>query len=290
MNNLYIIKKTKDYELLDTGGGEKLERFGNFTVSRPDPQAIWQKKLSLSDWKKADAVFEQKEGKGKWRFNKPFPEKWQINLVENNFLLKKTIFKHLGIFPEQLVNWQWLYEKIKKETDDGQKVSVLNLFAYTGGATLSCAKAGAEVCHIDSSDFSIEMAKENRDISGLGEKPIRFIMDDVKKFVEKEIRRGKKYDVIILDPPVYGKGIKNEVWNLESDLLPFILKLSKILSNKPLAILLNGYASSYSHIAYKQVLETITSRLGGHFYSGELLIEENSGRFLPSGIFARWEK
>lgn len=291
MENICITKQFKDYELLDSGNGKKLERFGNFVVSRPDPQAIWDISLPKEEWGRADAMFEQSGGKGKWVNKKPFPEDWKIDIGGNKFLLKKSIFKHLGVFPEQSSQWSWLSELIEKKIDKGEKVSVLNLFAYTGGATLTCARAGASVCHVDSSEFSVDLAIKNRDISDLKDKPIRFIVDDVKKFVEKEIRRGNKYDVIIMDPPVYGKGIKNEVWNLESDLLPFVSHLEKIISDKCSAIILNGYASAYSHITYKQVLEKLVNSLGGGLDSGELFIEESkSKRLLPAGIFARWSK
>ena len=291
MENIYITSKVEDYELLDSGEGKKLERFGDFVVSRPDPQAIWTKSLPESVWKEASAVFEQNGGKGRWSNKKPFPEDWKINLSSNTFLLKKSIFKHLGIFPEQMSHWVWLEKIIKEKVEKGEKVSVLNLFGYTGGATLACARAGASVCHVDSSDFAIDLAMKNRDASNLKDKTIRFIVDDVRKFVEKEIRRGSKYDIVVMDPPVYGKGVKNEIWNLEKDLNPFLLRIEKVLSDKPVAILLNGYASGYSHITYKQVLEKITNKIGGNITSGELAIEESKNkRLLPAGIFVRWEK
>jgi 23S rRNA (cytosine1962-C5)-methyltransferase len=207
------------------------------------------------------------------------------------FLLRPSVFKHIGIFPEQSVNWRWFSEKIQSRIANGQPVSVLNLFGYTGGMTLACAKAGASVCHIDASQFAVDSATANRDASALQDAPIRFIVDDVKKFVEREIRRGQKYDCIVLDPPVYGKGIKNEVWNLESDLVPLLSQLPKLLSDKPLAILLSGYASGYSHIAYEQLLQDNFSNISGaKFSSGELgILQSDSERLLPAGIFARCE-
>lgn len=291
MNEIFITKKSEDYELLDSGDGRKLERFGDFVLSRPDPQALWQKSLAESVWQSADATFEQTTGRGKWRNKKSFPDDWKVVLDDVTFLLKPSVFKHIGVFPEQSINWQWLSEKIKTRTSAEQKVSVLNLFAYTGGATLICAKAGAEVCHVDSSQFSVDCAMANRDASGLSDAPIRFIVDDVKKFVEREIRRGQKYDCIVLDPPVYGKGIKKEVWNLETDLVSLLSNLPKLLSDKPLAVLLSGYASGYSHTTYKQMLQDTLSNISNSQFSfGQLGISQSdSDRILPSGIFARCE-
>ena len=290
MDNIFITKKSADYELLDSGGGCKLERFGDFVLSRPDPQALWRKSLAESVWQSADATFVQTAGRGKWQNKKPFPENWKVVLEDVTFLLKPSVFKHIGLFPEQSANWQWLSEKIRSRVDDGKSVSVLNLFGYTGGATLVCAKAGASVCHVDSSQFSVDSAVANCDASGLLDAPIRFIVDDVKKFVEREIRRGQKYDCIILDPPVYGKGTKKEVWNLEEDLAPLLSQLPKLLSSQPLAILLSGYASGYSRVTYAQMLADDTGNLNGKISSGELAIKEsNTERLLPSGIFGRCE-
>lgn len=294
MNEIFITKKSEDYELLDSGDGRKLERFGDFVLSRPDPQALWQKSLAESVWQSSDATFEQTSGRGKWRNKKPFPDDWKVVLDDVTFLLKPSVFKHIGVFPEQEGNWAWLKNKISAIADierSHAEIAVLNLFAYTGGASLICAKVDAEVCHVDSSQFSVDCAMANRDASGLSDAPIRFIVDDVKKFVEREIRRDKKYDIIILDPPVYGKGIKKEVWNLETDLAPLLSRLPKLLSEKPLAVLLSGYASGYSHITYKQLLRDTFGNIGiGTIISGELGIEQSdSDRILPAGIFARCE-
>lgn len=298
MENIFVTEKFDDYELLDSGEGQKLERFGSARISRPDPQALWKKSLPESEWKNSDAHFEQTEGRGKWRHNKPFPEPWQIEVGGINFILKPSVFKHIGIFPEQSVHWEWLREKIQtrhelrigtNDTNEKKKISVLNLFGYTGGASLSSAKAGAEVVHVDASQFAVDCATANRDASGLSEAPIRFILEDVRKFVEREIRRGSKYDIICMDPPVYGKGTKDEVWKLEEDLVPLLSKIKKLLSDKPLAIILNGYASGYSHVTYAQMLSDITKDLDGQVTSGELAIKQsNSNRLLPAGIFARW--
>jgi 23S rRNA (cytosine1962-C5)-methyltransferase len=291
MNDTYITKKSADYELLDSGDGCKLERFGDFVLSRPDPQALWQKSLAESAWQSADATFEQTSGRGKWRNKKLFPENWQITLEGVTFILKPSIFKHIGVFPEQSENWKWLADKIEKQIKSDKKVSVLNLFAYTGGASLVCSKTGAEVCHVDSSQFSVDSAMANRDASGLVSAPIRFIVDDVKKFVEREVRRGQKYDCIVLDPPVYGKGVKKEVWNLETDLASLLSSVAKLLSDKPLAVLLSGYASGYSDVTYKQLLQDALVGIGNaKFFSSQLAIEQsNSTRILPAGIFTRCE-
>lgn len=290
MDTIYTLKNETGYELLDSGEGNKLERFGDVRISRPDPQALWKKELPESEWKNVVASFDQVSGKGKWRYNEPFPEPWEIVIEGITFILKPSVFKHVGVFPEQAVHWKWLKEKIEKEVEKGQKIKVLNLFGYTGGSSLACSQAGAEVCHVDSSEFVVDLAMKNRDASGLKDKPIRFIVEDVRKFVEREIRRGNTYDVIIMDPPVYGKGVKKEVWNLETDFPPFLFNVKKLLSKNPLAILINGYASGYSHITYSQMLTDITKDLNGKVSSGDLAIESKSGRLLPSGIFARFEK
>jgi 23S rRNA (cytosine1962-C5)-methyltransferase len=298
MNEIYITKKSEGYELLDSGEGRKLERFGDFVVSRPDPQALWRKSLTENTWQNADATFIQTAGRGKWQNKKPFPDNWQITLQGVTFLLKPSVFKHIGIFPEQENNWTWLKNKISYSADvagvspaSHAEIAVLNLFGYTGGATLTAALAGASVCHVDSSQFAVDCAVANRDASGLLDAPIRFIVDDVKKFVEREIRRGQKYDCIVLDPPVYGKGAKKEIWNLGEDLGSLLSQLPKLLSNQPLAVLLSGYASGYSDTTYKQILQDSFGNIGNtKFFSGELGIQQSdSDRLLPAGIFARCE-
>jgi 23S rRNA (cytosine1962-C5)-methyltransferase len=298
MEKILITKKSADYELLDSGDRRKLERFGDFVLSRPDPQALWRKSLSESVWQNADATFVQTAGRGKWQNKKPFPAEWKVSLGGLSFLLKPSVFKHVGLFPEQEGHWTWLKNKIScyAEIADASSapradIAVLNLFAHTGGATLACAKAGALVCHVDSSQFAVDCAVKNREASGISDASIRFIVDDVKKFVEREIRRGQKYDIIILDPPVYGKGTKKEVWNLEDDLAPLLSRLPKLLSDKPLAVLLSGYASGYSHITYKQLLQDNFANMNdAKFSSCELDISQsNSDKILPAGIFARCE-
>lgn len=289
--DILITEKTSDYELIDSGLGEKLERFGDVILSRPDPQVLWNKKLDQEDWGGADAIFVRSGTSGKWKKNKDLAESWKISFSDKTFNLSLLPSKHVGVFPEQFSQWNWLEEKISKEISSGKKISVLNLFAYTGGATLACAKSGANVCHVDSSEFSVGLAKKNLKDSGLGDKPVRFIVDDVRKFVEREIKRGNKYDVVMMDPPVYGKGVKKEVWKIEENLLPLLLRVKNILSSQPLCVVVNGYASHYSSSTYKELLKPFVMDFGGKIESGELSIRESSdGRLLTAGIFARWSK
>ncbi|OHA87155.1 MAG: hypothetical protein A2123_01280 [Candidatus Zambryskibacteria bacterium GWB1_40_5] len=284
---MLITEKSPEYELLDSGQGEKLERYGNIVLSRPDPQAIWPKNLPEEKWREADAIFTRVGTAGKWKTAVSVKKSWNVNLGDLVFQLQLLPSKHIGIFPEQGTQWQWLEDKIKSTK---KPVSVLNLFAYTGGASLACARVGAEVCHVDSSEFAVDLAHTNMELSGLSKAKIRFIVDDVRKFVEREIKRGNKYDIILMDPPVYGKGAKGEVWKIEEDLLPLLSRIKNILSRSPLAVVLNGYASLYSAITYGQVLETAVREFGGSVSCGELAIKESSGgRLLSCGIFARWQ-
>lgn len=293
MDSYYILKTTSisDYELLDSGEGEKLERYGSVIVSRPDPQALWRKKLSVEEWSKAHAVFSRDSKNAGWKFKGKIPERWQIEFGNLKFWIKPTTFKHTGIFPEQLSNWQWMKKEIKdqKSKIKNEPLSILNLFGYTGGATLACLQAGAEVCHVDGSKVAINWAKDNAEISGLKDKPIRWILDDAAKFVQREIKRGRKYDGIIMDPPAFGHGPKGEMWKIEDNFLPFLKDCFEILSDQPLFFLINGYASGYSAVAYKNNLEYLVEKFGGQIEMGELTIEESkSKRLLPAGIFARW--
>jgi 23S rRNA (cytosine1962-C5)-methyltransferase len=280
-------KSSAGYELLDSGMGEKLERFGDVLISRPDPQALWPKKLRKSDWDQAVAVFTHAaDEKSGWRFTQELPEKWEVTFGELKFWVKPTSFKHTGLFPEQLENWNWLRNIIKKEN---RPISVLNLFGYTGGATLAAAQAGAEVCHVDGSRSAIAWARENAALSNLQDKKIRWILDDATSFINREIRRGRKYDGIILDPPAFGHGPKKELWKIDESLLPLLEACKNVLSDKPAFFILNGYAAGYSSIAYENNLKTVFH--AGNFEKGELAIEESkTGRLLPCGIFARWSK
>lgn len=280
-----ITKPQTDYCLLDSGNGEKLERYGSVVLSRPDPQALWNKS-NPQLWKTANAVFSRENEKAGWKILSAIPDKWLISFGGINCWIKPTSFKHTGLFPEQLPNWQWLSEMIKKSKEP---VSVLNLFGYTGGASVISAQAGAEVCHVDGSKTSVTWARENAEASGLAEAPIRWIVDDVKAFVRREIKRGKKYDVIIMDPPAFGRGPDGETWNIEDDFLDLLSLCKQVLTPKPLAILINGYASGYSATAYRNNLSDMMADFKGEVSVGELNIEtEGNGRLLPAGIFSRW--
>ncbi len=309
---MYIIERagsTADqFELLDSGEGEKLERYGTVTLVRPDPQALWPKKLAAAEWQKADAVFERDGREAGWKFKKTLPARWAIQYGGLQFWIKPSAFKHTGIFPEQASNWEWMRKVIAQhlprppqrgnnrspfEGGGGgmlASVSVLNLFGYTGGASLACAQAGAEVCHVDGSKVAISWARDNAELSGLKDKPIRWILDDAVGFVKREIKRGRRYDAIIMDPPAFGHGAKGETWKIEEHFLPFLELCREILSDTPLFFLINGYASGYSAIAYRNNLEVLKEKYQGKIEMGELTIQESGGlgRLLPCGIFARW--
>lgn len=287
-----ITKSGSDYELLDSGMGEKLERFDKFVLSRPDPQALWNKRLEESDWKKADAKFIREENSGKsgsgWVIRNKDMDRWDIEFAGLKFCIKPTAFKHVGIFPEQFMNWKWLEEKVS-----GSDFEVLNLFGYTGGASLACAKAGAKVVHVDGSKAAITWAKENAELSGLKDKPIRWILDDARTFVTREIKRERKYDGIIMDPPAFGHGPENEVWKIEEHFLNLVEDCKKILKDKPSFFLINGYSAGYSAIAYENILLSLVEKYGGSIEVGELAIQEKeikdkTTRLLPCGIYARW--
>ncbi|MFA5651774.1 MAG: class I SAM-dependent methyltransferase [Candidatus Paceibacterota bacterium] len=278
-------KPSADYELIDSGNEEKLERYGKYIVRRPDPQALWKKSQSETEWKNADAIFDADRKVWKKK-NESMQNEWQISFDNLKFNIKPTAFKHTGVFPEQEPNWQFIKSKIK---DAKRPVKVLNLFGYTGGATMAALSAGAEVTHVDGSKSAITWAKENAQLSGLINKSVRWIIDDARKFVMREIKRGGKYDGIIMDPPSFGRGGKGEIWKIESDFIKLLDECQKILSNKPLLFIVNGYAAGYSSNAYYNALKPIVLKYGGIFEIGELTILESKGkRLLPCGIFARW--
>ncbi len=288
----YKILKTipsKDYELIDSGDGEKLERFGMYTLRRPDPQALWNKSLEEKVWKEiANATFVREGDNAKWRMKDGIPKEWIIEMSGLKFLIKPTAFKHTGLFPEHEANWNWITEKIKKA---GRPIKMLNLFGYTGGATLAALKAGAEVTHIDGSKSVITWARQNTEFSKLEDKKAHWIEEDARKYVQREIKRGNKYDAIIMDPPAFGHGANNEVWKIEEDFTKLLEACSQILTPEPLFIIVNGYSAGYSAVAYENSLKEVTKNLGGNIEIGELTIEESkSGRLLPAGIFARWFK
>lgn len=278
----------KDYEIIDTGNGEKLERWVKYILRRPDPQVIWSSEKPEA-WHRADANYcRSSSGGGSWEFKTKLPEKWVISYKNLKFYVQPTGFKHTGLFPEQAVNWDWMIEKIK---DAGRSINILNLFAYTGGATAACAYAGAEVCHVDASKGMVARAKENLNLSGLGDKKVRFIVDDVFKFVEREKRRGSKYQGIIMDPPSYGRGANGEVWNIENSLYSLIVNCTKIMSDRPLFFLVNSYTTGLSAQVIRNILElTLGKEFKGRIYCDELGIPiTGSNLILPCGSFARWE-
>lgn len=288
-----LTEASADYELLDSGDGEKLERFGSVVLRRPDPQALWPKRYTNEDWKKADGVFSSSVGGrgGSWKGKDKFPKQWNVSFPSPKltFVVSPSSFKHVGLFPEQSQNWAWISEQIKAAN---RPVKVLNLFGYTGGATLAALSAGAEVVHVDGSKVSVGWAKSNVIASGLGNAPVRWIVDDAKKFVDRELRRGSQYDAIIMDPPTFGHGAKGEVWKIENDLLPLLASAYKLLSDHPLFFIINGYSAGYSAIAYGNNLKRLVKDLGGSLEFGELAIKESGddGRLLPSGIYARWHR
>ncbi|MDO8626482.1 MAG: class I SAM-dependent methyltransferase [Candidatus Magasanikbacteria bacterium] len=350
------VNPVSGYELLDSGDGEKLERYGDVVVVRPDPQALWRKKLPESEWQKANAYFkpritinhkglwqtrvqgERDSKSAEWQTRSEIPARWPIEFGGLKFWIKLSAFKHTGLFPEQLPNWVWLQEKIRlarphprptslrrsrcgraalpfakgmgsdtpsvaTEGEGGGLARVLNLFGYTGGATLACAQAGASVVHVDASKSAIGWGRDNAVLSGLDKKPIRWILDDAATFVRREIKRGNKYDGIIMDPPAFGHGPNRELWKIEDHFLPLLEDCKKILSREPLFFLVNGYASGYSAVAYENSLGDLLKHTPrpplvrgggekdnlGNIEIGELTIAESgSGRILPAGIFARW--
>ena len=278
----------KDYELIDSGNGHKLERYGEYTLVRPDPEALWQKTSPESVWKEAHLEFERTAHRTKWIIKDGVKRNWTIEFGNLNFQIQPSSFKHTGLFPEQLPNWQWMERVIKHAN---KKPTVLNLFAYTGGATLACAKAGAEVCHVDGSKTAVAWARTNAELSGLTDAPIRWIVDDVLLFLKREIKRGRKYDAIIMDPPSFGHGPKDELWKIEEHFLELMQLCKEILSDEPLFVLINGYTAGYSPIAYQNNLNDMMQGHNGTVEIGELVIEQSaSDRLLPCGIFARWER
>lgn len=291
MQKILITEPSEGYELLDSGEGEKLERFGKVTVSRPDPQAIWKKTFSPDIWNEAGAKFQVQDKISSWNISNGIPKRWKIKLSDLAFYIKPSSFKHTGIFPEQSQNWDWIREAVTNFKKSGKKISVLNLFGYTGGATLAALSAGAEVCHLDGSKTAVTWAKENAELSGLGEKPARWIVDDAIVFLEREVRRGSKYDAIIMDPPTFGRGPKGEVWKIEEHLIKLVELCKKVLSDDPVLVLINGYASGYSAIGYYNILNGMLDGVSDKIEYGELAIRESkSKRLLPAGIFARWKK
>ena len=277
----------KDYELIDCGRGEKLERWGDQLLVRPDPQAIWNTPRTHRGWKvNAGRYARSSTGGGQWQ-NKSMPERWTVSYGDLTFNIKPMNFKHTGLFPEQAVNWDWFSNKIKKA---GRPVRVLNLFAYTGGATIAAAAAGAQVTHVDASKGMVTWAKENAAASGLKDAPIRWIVDDCVKFVEREIRRGRQYEAIIMDPPSYGRGPKGEIWKIEEAIYPLIQLCTKLLSDTPLFFLVNSYTTGLAPAVLTYMLATELKKFRGRVDSQEVgLPVSSNGLVLPCGASGRWE-
>lgn len=289
---MWIADNWKDYEVIDTSGGEKLERWGKYTLVRPDPQVIWNSDMKNPGWRKMNGHYHRsKAGGGEWEFHN-LPEEWQIGYKNLRFNLKPFSFKHTGLFPEQAVNWDWFGKLISEEVNAGRSVKVLNLFAYTGGATLSALSAGANVTHVDASKGMVGWAKENAVSSGVADRPVRWLVDDCVKFVEREIRRGNKYDAIIMDPPSYGRGPKGEIWKIEESIYPFVELTMQILSDNPLFYLINSYTTGLQPAVLKYMIgSTVVKKYGGVADAQEIgLPVTESGLVLPCGASGRWQR
>ena len=282
---MFITSDFKDYQILDTGGGMKLENWNGYILARPDPQAIWEKQAPEL-WKKADAVYlRSSAGGGSWDFKKELPERWTVSYKDLSFYVRPTGFKHTGLFPEQGANWDFAREKI---INSGRHVKVLNLFAYTGGATLACAKAGAEVVHVDAAKSMVSWAKENAALSGLENRPIRYIVDDCRKFVQRELRRGNFYDGIIMDPPSYGRGSAGKIFKLENDIFELVCLTAKLLSESPLFFIINSYTTGLSSVVCANMLNIAVNKRG-NIDAGDLCLPvKNQKILLPCGTTTRW--
>jgi 23S rRNA (cytosine1962-C5)-methyltransferase len=283
-----------DFALLDSGNGRKLERYGAITVVRPEEQALWTPRLSEASWEAADAVFTgdvEEEGTGRWKFPKPLPETWQMAFGAVKFVCRFTSFRHVGVFPEQVAHWTWMADRIAAARDEGRTPRLLNLFGYTGLASLIAAEAGAEVTHVDASKKAIAWARENQALSGMEALPIRWICEDAMKFVQREVRRGKTYDAIILDPPKYGRGTNGEVWQLFEHLPEMLTLCRELTAPDPLFAILTVYAMRASFVSFHELFAEVYARRGGKLESGELLIREagETGRKLATSLFCRWQ-
>lgn len=284
---MWVADQWKKYEIIDCSKGEKLERWGDYILLRPDPQVLWDLPRKNPAWKKLNGHYHRSnKGGGEWEFF-DLPKQWSINYKDLTFHLKPFTFKHTGLFPEQAVNWDWFSEKIRNAN---REIKVLNLFAYTGGATLAAAKAGAKVTHVDASKGMVTWGKENAVASGLEDAPIRWLVDDCVKFVEREIRRGNHYDGIIMDPPSYGRGPKGEIWKLEEKIHPFIALASQLLSDNPLFFLVNSYTTGLAPAVLTYMISTeVGKKFGGHVESQEIgLPVKETGLILPCGASGRW--
>ncbi|MDO4837742.1 MAG: class I SAM-dependent methyltransferase [Clostridia bacterium] len=284
---MFLTDAWQDYEVLDTGDGEKLERWGNVILRRPDPQTIWPK-ADPALWKQAQAHYHRSEkGGGEWEFLQKLPEKWVVHFDDLSFWVRPTGFKHTGLFPEQAANWQWMGNLIRQS--GRRDVKILNLFGYTGGATLACVAAGAHVTHVDAAKGMVQWAKENRELSKLPETSCRWIVEDALHFVQREIRRGNHYDGVLMDPPSYGRGPSGEVWKLENELYGLVDTCARVLSDQPLFYLINSYTTGFQASVLSNMLgKCVTPRFGGKVDSQELCLPVTTGGVLPCGASGRW--
>ncbi len=286
---MFIAGKFLNYTILDTGEGMKLENWAGITLARPDPQVIWERQKPAL-WDKADAVYHRSNaGGGHWEFNRELPARWVLEFQGLKFYVRPTGFKHTGLFPEQSANWEFMMNAIRGQAEQPE---ILNLFAYTGGATLACAKAGAKVTHVDAAKSMVAWAKENAALSGLAERPIRYIVDDCLKYVLREQKRGRTYDGIIMDPPSYGRGADGQVWKMESDLFHLVEEAAKLLSSRPLFFIINSYTTGLSSVVTQNLLEIcVRDRFGGEIDSGDLALPVAGQKILlPGGTTARWHQ
>ncbi|MFI5358058.1 MAG: class I SAM-dependent methyltransferase [Opitutales bacterium] len=293
---LIVADRWRDYELLECGDGLKRERWGDYTLVRPDPQIIWPRsgaagKKPGAAWENWDGFYHRSEqGGGRWEFRRPLPDHWKISYGALTFKIHPTSFKHTGLFPEQAVNWDWFTAKIKAARAAGREVSVLNLFGYTGAATVAAAAAGATVCHVDAAEGMVKWCRENAALSGLADAPVRYIADDCLKFVRREAKRGRRYDAIIMDPPTYGRGSTGEMWKLEDHLWELLAGCRALLAESPLFFLINAYTARLSPTVVANLLAELLAGRAGRITAGEVgLPIKGDGKVLPCGIYGRWE-
>jgi 23S rRNA (cytosine1962-C5)-methyltransferase len=280
----------QDYQLLEGGQGMKMERWGRHTLVRPDPQIIWPRRGGATRWEDWDGIYHRSEkGGGEWEFKRSLPESWEVKYRELTFKIRPTNFKHTGLFPEQAVNWDWCSDLIRRRKKTGREVSVLNLFGYTGAASVAAAAAGAQVCHVDAAKGMVDWCRDNASLSGLSGAPIRYIVDDCLKFVRREVKRGRRYDGLIMDPPSYGRGAAGEMWKLEDHIWELLNDCRQILTDTPLFFLLNTYTTGLSPTVVSNLLVDVLDGLGGTISTGEVgLPFQRDGKILPCGMFGRW--
>lgn len=280
----------QDYELIDSGNGKKLERFGDYRLVRPETQALWPPALPAEAWQQADAIFQREhkdDGPGTWVQRRPLPEQWELHYDTLRFWARLTPFRHTGIFPENSAHWEWMRQQLALV----KQPAVLVLFGYTGLPTLVAAQAGATVCHVDASRPATRWAQANQELSGLSERPVRWIVDDVIKFVNREIRRGSRYSMVIMDPPIFGRGPKGEIWRLGEALQSLVMRCADLLSEEPVGLLINAYATNISPITLSNVLRAAMQKFGGEILAGELaLVDRSAARPLPTALYARWSR